>query len=96
MNCQMWQPVCPTGYRSLGYVATGGSRPSYDSIRCVKGEYTIQGQWNYVWNDKGRKRTAQKINTRTIIAFLITRVNTRLPDVDRPGVKIEENQNFFR
>jgi Vacuolar protein sorting-associated protein 62 len=36
-----WLPIAPEGYRSLGFVVTNGStKPSLDSVRCVRSDLT--------------------------------------------------------
>lgn len=49
-----WEPLCPSGYRALGYVSMRNyNKPSTSQMRCVKAEYTVPGKWEWVWNDKG-------------------------------------------
>lgn len=50
-----YQPVCPPGYRWLGYVTiqSHSDFPPTNDFRCVKAEYTVVGAWEYVWNDAG-------------------------------------------
>lgn len=50
-----YQPICPTGYVALGDVAVASytEDPPVDAIRCVKLDYVTNGQWDFVWNDRG-------------------------------------------
>lgn len=50
-----WRPTPPGGYVCLGDVATNShsSAPSTDLIRCVKSEYTVQVEGQWVWDDSG-------------------------------------------
>ena len=50
-----YEPDCPVGYRGLGYVTkrSHSPPPSTNDIRCVKAEYTVDGRWEFVWNDAG-------------------------------------------
>jgi len=50
-----YQPLCPSGYRALGHVAMRNhyEKPPTNAMRCVKGEYTMAGQWSEVWRDRG-------------------------------------------
>ena len=49
-----WEPLCPSGYRALGYVAmrNHNTQPPTSAMRCVKGEHTVPGKWEWVWNDR--------------------------------------------
>ncbi|MDY7229769.1 Vps62-related protein [Hyalangium rubrum] len=49
-----WEPVAPAGYTCLGSVGVlGYNKPSTDLIRCVKSEYVLPANPNWVWNDSG-------------------------------------------
>ena len=53
-DLSIWEPICPSGYVSLGYVAVRSHRkkPSKTDIMCVKRTYITSGKWKWVWNDK--------------------------------------------
>ncbi|PIK55310.1 hypothetical protein BSL78_07782 [Apostichopus japonicus] len=48
-------PLCPPGFRALGHVAVRNhhDKPPSNDFRCVSAEYTVQGRWEWVWNDAG-------------------------------------------
>ena len=50
-----YEPICPTGYRALGHISVASyhTQPQRRDIRCVKAEYTVEGKWQGIWNDKG-------------------------------------------
>ena len=54
-DVKIWEPICSSGYRAIGYVARASysSRPSSSDVRCVKAEHTIRGAWAHVWKDSG-------------------------------------------
>lgn len=47
-----WEPICPANYYPLGHVSVRrhSPMPSLSEIRCVKEEYTIQGEWVKIWS----------------------------------------------
>ena len=51
----LWEPVCPAGYRALGYVARASHslRPEFDSIRCVHSDLVGIGSFSLIWADHG-------------------------------------------
>ncbi len=58
-DLSIWQPVCPTGYSAMGFVASGESsyRPSPDRIACLKNDPGI-----FQWAD-GNEARLRKIAT---------------------------------
>ena len=55
-DVQLWRVTCPSGYVSLGSVATSGSYPAVGDVYCVNSRYTTYGSssnWGYVWRDHG-------------------------------------------
>ena len=49
-----WEPICPSNYVPLGHVAirNHNSKPSKTDVSCVKYDYVVEGQWEWVWNDR--------------------------------------------
>ena len=52
-DAALWQPIAPTGYQCLGFLATSGAKPNTKDMRCVKDEYLTDGQPSKVWDDNG-------------------------------------------
>ncbi len=49
-----WEPICPGNYVPLGHVSVRShGRPSVTDVVCVKSDYVVVGNWQYVWNDRG-------------------------------------------
>ncbi|XP_071814564.1 uncharacterized protein [Apostichopus japonicus] len=48
-----YRPLCAPGFRALGHVAmrNHNQKPDRNSIRCVNETLTVQGDWQYVWDD---------------------------------------------
>ena len=48
-------PVCEDGYKAMGAVVGDGySTPSTDAVRCVREDFTLQGEvGSYIYNDSG-------------------------------------------
>ncbi|XVF77904.1 hypothetical protein PTKIN_Ptkin14bG0085200 [Pterospermum kingtungense] len=48
-NGYFWLPIAPEGYQALGHVVTNThEKPSLNKIRCVRSDFTDQGE-NYTW-----------------------------------------------
>ncbi len=47
-----WKPICPSGYKPLGHVASK-KEPSLSDVMCVNEDYIIEGDWVKVWDSKG-------------------------------------------
>ncbi len=49
-----WEPICPSNYVPLGHVAVRNhhSKPSKNDVTCVKYDYVVTGNWQWVWNDR--------------------------------------------
>ncbi|XP_030077184.1 uncharacterized protein LOC115481879 [Microcaecilia unicolor] len=56
-NIAIWRPVCPTGYASLGHIATvnPNKKPSHNTVHCVNESYVAPGTWAKVWDSRGTK-----------------------------------------
>ena len=49
-----WEPVCPGSYVPLGHVSVRHhGRPSLTDVVCIKNSYVVEGNWVYVWNNRG-------------------------------------------
>ncbi|PIK38388.1 conserved uncharacterized protein [Apostichopus japonicus] len=48
-----YRPLCAPGFRALGHVAmrNHNQKPDRNFIRCVNETLTVQGDWQYVWDD---------------------------------------------
>lgn len=54
-DVSFWEPICPYSYLPLGHAAvrSHGSSPPRERFACVKHTHVVQGDWNWVWNDRG-------------------------------------------
>lgn len=52
-DVSLWKALAPAGYQCLGLLATNGSTPSTDDMRCVWRAFLTQGGSFDVWDDDG-------------------------------------------
>ena len=52
-DVSIYAPICPSGYKALGYVANGSHRPpSAEEVRCVRASLLAPAlPGNFIWND---------------------------------------------